>query len=320
LTGSGPFAAESAEESWDRARHCKLDRSALKNAGVPRVLERICLKALAGEPEQRYRSAAQLEHALAHYLRRRPIRLAALAAALFMLASALVLTYSRRAVPHPNSAVAAIDPVHSKLFPLQLLPVTLNIEHMAKRGEDGFEMRGNLGEQSFGVQACDDITIEARVAPPAYAYLIAYRPDGIDEICDPEDPDRMPAKSTSSRYPPSSKADRVYRLNDGSGLIAFALVVSRSPLPSYREWRKHVGTPPWRKGVSGASGVVWWDDGQRLAALAASGGGVERGSGARIRGGGAAVADLARWLRAVPGIDLVAVKAFQVSPAVEPVK
>jgi hypothetical protein len=29
---------------------------------------------------------------------------------------------------------------------------------------------------------------------------------------------------------------------------------------------------------------------------------------------------LARWLRAVPGIDLVAVKAFQVSPAVEPVK
>jgi serine/threonine protein kinase len=45
LTGSGPFAAETAEESWDRARHCKLDRTALKRARVPVPL---CCPARAG--------------------------------------------------------------------------------------------------------------------------------------------------------------------------------------------------------------------------------------------------------------------------------
>src|SRR4029077_3480025 len=60
LTGKGPFEAATPDESWDRARRYDLDRSALKPAGAPSGLERICLKALAAEPRSRYPSADAL--------------------------------------------------------------------------------------------------------------------------------------------------------------------------------------------------------------------------------------------------------------------
>ncbi len=323
LSGSGPFAAESLEESWDRARHCKLDRMALRNSGVPRRLERICLKALASEPEQRYRSAARLEQALRGFLRLRPIKLAATAVGVLLTTVVGLMLISPRLVPRASvfASPSAVNPGTSA--PLANArtpsrPAVLNIVHMARRGENAFDLRGNLGERSFSVQAGDDVTIQAELTVPAYAYLIAFRPDGVDEICDPEDMDAKPRKTTGPRYPPQFKSDRVYRLNDGSGLIAFALVMSKTPLPSYREWKNRYGTPAWREGLSATPGVVWLCDGQHLAALTVDGGLGERGSGARIRGGGAAVADLAAWLRAVPGIDGVLVKAFPVPTVAGP--
>ena len=317
LTGSGPFAAESAEQSWDRARHCKLDRSALKSAGVPWRLERICSRALASEPEQRYRSAAQLERALRHFLRLSRIKftLSAAGVVLAMLFGA-ALAYPRLLTPRSISGAASAIPQVTVVLPTAepalARRVLLNIEHMSQQREDSFTLLGNLGERSFSVQAGDDVTIRAELPEPAYAYLIAYRPDGVDEICDPADPDIKPGKTTSPGYPPPSKSDRVYRLNDGSGLLAFALVVSKSPLPSYRDWKSKHGTPPWRKGLSASPGVVWSDDGRQLAALTVDRVNGERGAGATIRGGGAAVAELAGWLRAIPGVDAVVVKAFPV--------
>jgi hypothetical protein len=105
-----------------------------------------------------------------------------------------------------------------------------------------------------------------------------------------------------------------YRLNDGSGLQAFAVVVSRSPLPPYCEWKKAHGSPPWGSGLSSQPGAVWWHDGQGLVALTADDPTGERGKDAPIRGGGSAIADLAAWLGAIPGIEAVAVKAFPVPP------
>lgn len=219
-----------------------------------------------------------------------------------------------------STPVSAVKPISGTPTAIAVpsRPAVLNIEHMAQRQENAFDRRGNLGERSFSVQAGDDVTIQAELAEPAYAYVIAFRPDGVDEICDPENPDEKPRKTTSPGYPPPSKSDRVYRLNDGTGLIAFALVVSKSPLPSYREWKIRNGTPLWHKGLSGSPGVVWSDDHERLSALSADRANGERGSGARIRGGGAAVADLAAWLRAVPGVDAVVIKAFPVPPSADP--
>ncbi len=159
------------------------------------------------------------------------------------------------------------------------------------------------------------MTVHAELSEPAYAYLIAFRPDGIDDICDPNDPGERPGKNSSPHYPPATRTDRVYRLEDGAGLQAFALVVSRSPLPPYSEWKKQHGQAPWKKASTGPAGVVWWHDGQWLVPLRTGEMAGQRGKDAPIRGDIRAVSDLAAWPGAIPGVDAVAVKAFPVPPA-----
>ena len=195
--------------------------------------------------------------------------------------------------------------------------VRFDIEHLA--GSDGHEFKvGKLGEQSFAVRQGDDVTIEAELSEPAYCYLIAFRPDGVDEVFQPENPETPPRKTRSPSYSPESRPDLVYRLAEGSGLHAFAVVVSRAPLPPYREWKARRGSPPWQKGLSAAPGVVWWYDGRRLSAMTGVDPKSQRGQGATVRGGGSAVANLAAWLKADPGVDAVGIKAFPVPPASGP--
>jgi hypothetical protein len=320
LAGNAPFDAATPEESWERARRCDFDRAALKNAGVPRLLERICLKAMDSESQRRYRSAAELAKALRRVIGLPRIAIVGATASLLVLGLlAVVLAYLWPA-PHPS---ITIDQVHMSspttavaAGPLRI--VNLSIEHLAQRGPNDFNPRGKLGERSFAVRAGDDVTVQAELSEPAYAYLIAFRPDGVDEICDPEQPTAPPAKTKEPRYPPASKTDKVYRLEDGAGLHAFALVVSRAPLPPYEKWKNQHGTPTWNKGASSPAGVVWWHDGQSLAPLTSSDPTGTRGKDAPIRGGGNAVAILAAWLRGIPGVDAVAVKAFPVPPATVP--
>ena len=56
LTGEAPFVGETQDESRDRACRCDFDRTP-SIAKVPRRLRRICLKAMAAEPADRYASA-----------------------------------------------------------------------------------------------------------------------------------------------------------------------------------------------------------------------------------------------------------------------
>jgi hypothetical protein len=46
--------------------------------------------------------------------------------------------------------------------------------------------------------------------------------------------------------------------------------------------------------------------------------GTQRGKGEEVRGGGESVAALARWLRALPRVEAVAIKAFTVAKAPDP--
>jgi hypothetical protein len=215
--------------------------------------------------------------------------------------------------PFPARSEPASAPAAS---PVRI--VRFDIEHQARRGEDRVEPRGKLGEQSFAVRPGDDVTVAAELSGPAYGYLIAFRPDGVDEVFQPEDPEITPRQTENPRYPPESKLGDVYRLEEGSGLHAFALVVSRDPLPSYRLWKNRHGTPPWPKRASSAPGVIWWYDGQQLRLLTADHAQVPRAQGAAIRGGGGPVAELASWLKAIPGIDDVATKAFRVPASTGP--
>ncbi len=69
LVGRAPFVAENVMASLERAQECDFDRAALRQAGVPRALEAVCLHAMQAEPDQRYSSveamACDLERAVA---------------------------------------------------------------------------------------------------------------------------------------------------------------------------------------------------------------------------------------------------------------
>jgi hypothetical protein len=114
-----------------------------------------------------------------------------------------------------------------------------------------------LGQQSFHPRLEDQVTIEAELSRPAYAYLLAFRPDGVVELCYPEDESKPPPKSEHARYPASPDVGQVrYGLAEGTGLWVFGVVASDEPLPAYREW---LGTePPDWSPIAATPGTVWW--------------------------------------------------------------
>src|SRR5258707_2335578 len=57
LSGAAPFAAPTITESIDRARRCDFDHDALRVAGVPRLVRRAVLHAMAALPTDRPASA-----------------------------------------------------------------------------------------------------------------------------------------------------------------------------------------------------------------------------------------------------------------------
>jgi len=107
LTGKAPFDGTSASEVWDRARRNDLDRSSLRAAGAPQSIERVCLKAMATDPSERFASAGELAGVLER-LARSPRRTwqAAVAASLTLLAVTLAWLLS-----HSGHVAAVADPL-----------------------------------------------------------------------------------------------------------------------------------------------------------------------------------------------------------------
>src|SRR5262249_12544446 len=91
----------------DQARQARLIPPRQVRKAVPRSLERICLKALAPDPADRYASAGQLERVLRGYLRRR-YWLVIAALVVGFLIGAMIIPFVRppRAQPLPQPIVA----------------------------------------------------------------------------------------------------------------------------------------------------------------------------------------------------------------------
>ncbi len=329
LTGHAPREGKTPIEVLERARVDPIVPPRRKNPRVPRALERICLKAMAADPQSRYASADALRLALRRYrLMRRSAPMLGAAAVLLAL---LVMTWAFRpgsvkpSADGQAGAVAGRGTTNSGTAPdspphADLRVTHFEISHFPKSAEDRYDRKraGLLGRKSFAPRLDDDVTVQAKLSEPAYSYLIAFRPDGTDELCDPADEAMPPPPRQDPMYPPRSKPTKRYRLSEGTGLYAFALVVSQKPLPSYRDWKKLHGTTAWSAGLPGEVGVVWRDDGEGPQPLVAESPSRTRGKGAEARGFEGPVVKLARWLRGLPGVDVVALEAFSVEPASVP--
>jgi serine/threonine protein kinase len=328
LTGMPPYPPEgkTRREILEQARQGRPVPPRAREPRVPRSLERICLKAMQPEPQNRYASATEFRQALQRgrcgHNRNVPMVLAGLAIA--PVAACALWFGFRPGSPHrPSSDPSAEAGRGITARPTESAAprvVRLAIRRFSKRGEnrDTAKDQGILGEQTFRTQLDDQVTIEAELSQPAYGYLIAFQPDGRVDVCDPEDETTSPAPTLRLRYPGPSKTKEIYSLTDGTGLQAFAVVVSRQPLPSYGAWKQRHGRPPWGAGLPGEPGVVWQDDGEWTLPLMGDDPKGTRGKGATVRGAGATVAELSQWLRSLPGVDAVAVKAFTVEPAAGP--
>lgn len=243
--------------------------------------------------------------------RRRLVWLALAAVPIMLLLAVVVLITANRPSqtdphsppstnPQPTSEPIAIGPIHVQHFRLT----------KDDRDKDAVLPPRRLGERSFQTWLDDHVTVEATLSRPAYAYLLAYRPDGTEELCYPERDTETPPLDARPRYPSVSRG-LDYGLNEGVGLHVFLLVVSNQELPSYRAWRDEHGKAPWTRCQS-APGIVWSDDGTDIRAHT-----VEDPLAQRAPQAVEGKTDLARltdWWRQKRGVEGVRAIGFAVGP------
>jgi serine/threonine protein kinase len=326
LTGEPPRDGKTPHQILEQVRDEPIVPPRRRNPRIPRALERVCLKAMAADPESRFQSASAVRVSLRRYrLIRRAAPLAgATVAVIALLATAGALRSGLIGhLPEGQAGAiaggATVGPrTDSKpVPPSELRVVRFEISHFPKHGDRYDPVRsGLLGRVSFIAGQEDDVAVQARLSEPAYSYLIAFRPDGTDELCDPGDEGMPPPQKLQPMYPPPEHSDKRYRLSEGPGLYAFTLVVSRQPLRPYREWKRLSGRMAWSAGLPCDPGVVWRDEGDGPQPL--MDGAPKRGKNAQARDSGASVLKLASWLRGLPGVDVVVLEAFSVEPASNP--
>jgi serine/threonine protein kinase len=172
---------------------------------------------------------------------------------------------------------------------------SLEIKHL--RGEKKMLFVGVIGSTSSTIHLRDAVLVYARLSRPSYCYLIAYTPDGQDRLCYPEGDVPLLQKTKKFVYPPGGD---MFRLEEGVGLQAFVLVVSRRPLPPYAQWKSDA----WKQVQ--ATGV-WSYDGQLE--LLSSVRGVEEFPDLPTP-----FRDVCRFLKDCPGVEAIRGLAFPVQP------
>jgi hypothetical protein len=140
----------------------------------------------------------------------------------------------------------------------QLEPSQFRVLHWAVDGEEA-DRRGVLGEESRHVRFGDQVKIEIGFDEPAYAYVIAYNPDGNEQLLWPTNELKLADESVRpqavTRIECPARKGKFLTLNDASGLQVLALVASRKPLPPFEEWKANRGKTPWGKVKT--SNLVW---------------------------------------------------------------
>jgi hypothetical protein len=192
--------------------------------------------------------------------------------------------------------------------------LSIDIQHFERRSATEAVPRGVLGKESFNPRLGDQVTIEAKLSRSAHAYLLAFRPDGVVELCYPEDESQPPPLTELPCYPPAARAGQVrYGLMEGTGLWAFAVVASETPLPAYRDFIAREA-PRWSPRPELTSGV-WIFNGRSIEAIGIPEWQRLRGKGDPALGSAAEVVQAAKQLQISLGAESAAAIGFGVGPA-----
>ncbi len=231
LTGQAPFPGESQDEVWDRARRCDFEAGALRAAAVPRRLERICLKAMAAEPSDRYATAEALAKALESYLRR-PCLMAASALIL------LVPTVALGAWSHWPPAASSPSPLFSIPQPAPASPALAGELIVRVWSKDEGGKRGLKVDEpgALPLLAGELVRLEARINQPAYPYLLWLDGQGHISVLYPRQDHKFGGspvvEHVRATLDSPEALDGGHKMKGPGGLETALLLVRRTPLPS----------------------------------------------------------------------------------------
>jgi hypothetical protein len=213
-------------------------------------------------------------------------------------ASAVLLTLYRQAIPTE---------------PVRILAMQVG----QYRGQSAQPL-GEVGMTAHEILSDDAVRVAVDLSRQAYCYLIAFNPDGSEQLCFPEDPD-MPAvmfpedkdRSQAMTSPPAPctqlRYPREQYFEPGlGGLQTFVLIASTQPLPPYATWRSTLGSIPW-SAVAYQEPWRWQFDGRNFKRLPS-----ERGTRVQ-RGVPREFAQLCRFLQTQLPHDAVQAIAFPVA-------
>jgi hypothetical protein len=246
LTGWVPFPGQNWRESMARARECELDRKALDDPRIHRELRRICLKAMAADPDDRYPSAEGLQKALIRFVNRPKIlALAAGAVGLVLLGSVVYALIPSR--PDPTHSQSQTVVIHHTPPVAGVLAGELTIRVRAKTGNVDRELKA--GDPSgLPLLAGEHVHLEARLNQPAYVYLLWLDGQGRVSLLYPRDDGKFgsrPSGGSAREIVHSPEAlNEWHPMKGPSGLETILLLARRTPLPTGMDLAELVGRLP----------------------------------------------------------------------------
>jgi hypothetical protein len=274
LTGQPPFQGNTVGEVVEQARQGQVRPPRRLNRRVPRALERICLKALAADPRQRYSCAAALGNDLRRFLHRpRRIALACGVLALLLLAGGIVRWFPRGAAqtPAPLSAERGAQettaPLSGELIVSVWSPDGV-IKPGLKVGEPG----------SLPIRNKELLRAEARLKEPAHVFLLWLDSEGKVTPLYPWNAGTKIVRKTLAGAPPEQSpqavvqspgaADDGWKVGGKSGLDTILLLARRTPLPADSSLGEIIGPlPPTRAHNPREWALRGFDRGQEVSFL-----------------------------------------------------
>jgi len=243
LTGQAPFPGETQDEVWDRARRCDFEAGALRAAQVPRRLERICLKAMAANPADRYATAEALANALASYLRR-PLLIGA--SALVLLVPAVALGAWSLWPPAQRSPIPPL-PIPQPAPASIALAGELTVRVWSKK--DGGKRGLKIDEPgALPLIPGEQVHLEAQLNQSAYTYLLWLDGQGHVSQLYPRDDGKFgsrPSGGSARETVHSPEAlDEGHRMSGPGGLETALLLVRRTSLPRGTDLAAVIGRLP----------------------------------------------------------------------------
>jgi hypothetical protein len=272
LTGRPPYLGDDPRKVLEQSRRGRLTPPGRIKPSIPPPLEQLCLKAMAGEPADRFGSAAELQTALRRY-RRRPIRFGVAALLVVGLAGAVLSirgVMGERGKASPSGSAARLEPAPSapawpriepaspQMFPPAAASSSIGVQEEGPLSGELILRIGSSGpmgkpwlpvdrDGALPVRRGESVHLQVRLNRPAYTYLLWVDSQGQIDPLYPWPRDFLsppveirPADGLDS--PPG--LDQGWPMEGPSGLETALLLARTTPLPKTTDLARLVGRLP----------------------------------------------------------------------------